>query len=145
MIFNNGGASVNVVNNLLETVEGSALDATQGKVLDDKITALSDINTGEHIIGTFNGKTLYRRVISVDSVAKSTSVYIDSILKKDDIDTLITLSGGFYVANSNIFSSIPYLSSDSFIRVTIDASGVKIQNTITQPLTKVVVILEYTK
>lgn len=126
------------------TESGRIAGALAVKELINK-TKENEKKIGESEIGTFNGKKLFRRIISVDSVAKSTSVYIDSTLKKDNIETLISLKGGFYVANSNIFSSIPYLSSDSFIRVTIDTSGVKIQNTITQPLSKVIVILEYTK
>lgn len=49
-------ANVNPISNLLTTETGYALDATQGKVLDDKISAVSsslnDLQTGVGVIST---------------------------------------------------------------------------------------------
>lgn len=47
--------TANVVNNLLTTAAGYALDARQGKALDDKITALNGKLTGGYTHLTTNG------------------------------------------------------------------------------------------
>jgi len=50
--------TANVVNNLLTTVAGYALDARQGKALDDKITALNGKTTTLDTKGRFNGQII---------------------------------------------------------------------------------------
>lgn len=69
--------SANVINNLLATVAGNALDACQGKVLDGKITDLAEtlarlngnlfsVSTDEVIVGKWHdGRNIYRKCISV--------------------------------------------------------------------------------
>ena len=82
-----------LVNNLLATVAGNPLDATQGKVLDDKITALNGKLTSlisyEEITVKTNGnwaaisKAGYK-LISVYSIRSDSSYYIKGINRRSD-------------------------------------------------------------
>ena len=128
--------------------EGDAFSAENMNDLEQRIadefdsqnkTLANNFNfDNEVIIGTFNGKNVYRRTITTT---------VDSSLKASDIETLLCIRGGCYMAGSASFLHIPYMSSDSYIRVLInDANGVRIQNGISgYAISNVVIIIEYTK
>lgn len=62
--------TANVVNNLLTTAAGYALDARQGKVLDDKITAL-------------NGKIIKKTVTFTGTIAPKSTVSVSKDFTMD--------------------------------------------------------------
>lgn len=91
-----------LVNNLLATVAGSPLDAAQGKVLDDKITALNgklnNIVLSEEITVTTNGNwaTLARagyKLASVYTVRADSSYYIKGINRRTDGLYIVVFDG----------------------------------------------------
>lgn len=99
-----------VVNNLLTTAAGYALDARQGKALDDKITALNGKLNGivlsEEIAVTTNGNwaTLNKpgyKLASVYTVRADSSYYIKGINRRTDGLYIIVFDG----VNTN--TSIP--------------------------------------
>jgi hypothetical protein len=72
-----------LTNNLLATVAGTALDAVQGKALDDKITTINQnlgFNTTEHLAGFYNGKQLYAKTVIVTKAVSATwqNIYTES-------------------------------------------------------------------
>lgn len=82
VLNDNKFAKANVVNNLLTTEAGFAIDARQGKALDDKITELngnkiSKYNVsnvaGEVLTGeTFASKPVYQRLVDIGALPNST-------------------------------------------------------------------------
>lgn len=95
-----------VLNNLLTTAAGYALDARQGKALDDKITALNgklnNIILSEEITVTTNGNwaTLSRagyKLASVYTVRADSSYYIKGVNRRTDGLYIVVFDG----VNSN--------------------------------------------
>ena len=111
-----------LVNNLTTSTTGSALDASQGKILNDRCDELNQslnlyADYDEHITPyTFCGKTIYRKLCKMDKLLciADTSHTYDEITKyypiADNIDT-VWLKEGFYYNNANSHSQpIPFIS-----------------------------------
>lgn len=121
-VMNDLVAKTQIVNNLLATVTGNVLDATQGKVLDDKITQLNgnltglnaDIakkvnKTGDVMRGQLKiSKTVG---VGVDSVANSPLV-IDGLMGDNQ-----SSRAGFALVNQGDNSCFIYLQNDNTLMV----------------------------
>lgn len=143
-------ATVTITNNLLATKSGTALDAVQGKVLDDKITEVNSSlentksivnssslysDTEEVQIGTWiDGKPIYRKVVQI-----TTPSTINTNKNHDlgfGVDTLIKLDAycmgepcNAYIENMIIWLAVVetnpakmriYVSSSAYINKTIN-------------------------
>lgn len=162
-IFKNGilskiagavGDAVPLINNFLTNQEGKgAADANTVYVLNNKIeelnSSLEDISTlktivnDETIIGTLNGKPLYRRVFIGNNVSISSNTTISSVIKTSDIDFLYLLRGTYVLSSNEIV--IDNDSHDtSRVRCTINNDGLRLIVT-NYTVIKYLLVLEYTK
>lgn len=126
VLNDNKFAKANVVNNLLTTQAGYALDARQGKALDEKISDLNGNKIGKYNVSTGAGeiltgetlasKPIYMRFVDIGVLPNNTSKTINTGITNADyfwIDPTYSLviSGGAsyplpYVDPTNIANSI---------------------------------------
>ncbi|QUH21067.1 hypothetical protein [Alkaliphilus sp. B6464] len=98
------GSDIEIVNNLEEEVAGKALDATQGKILDNKINTkaniedIPDISTKmDKTGGTFTGEVQHNRNLVIQPKLKDYTEHYESVLTPSNYTIDLSLGNIFYL------------------------------------------------
>ena len=152
-----------LVNNLLATVAGKPLDATQGKILDDKITQtnadLAELSTktsdytystDETVIGKWiDGRNLYRKVFNVGQLSSGTSTAREHGITNFDRAIHLYGSARNTESSSRFTLGIPYPENDSSPGVVMalqaNSTNISIYHPSNLSRYSAVVIMEYIK
>lgn len=144
--------SSKIVNSLLTTAAGFALDARQGKVLDDKITQLNSKfiwNTAETVVGTWpDGRTIYRKCFIIGQLANATSTTRAHGIPNLDRPIHLYGSAKDTSLSSNFTVSLPYVSSSDVtkqINIAANNTNIVLYHAAGNNKYSAVVVMEYIK
>lgn len=145
-IAQSAGVVATVVDNLESTCAVDALSAKQGKLLNDKITTNSTYSTEEVVVGTYMGKTKYRKTIVMSNVTETNKTYDLSSLS---VETCMINSSHSYFEQGNYQLPIGcYGGATDYSRAFYDSNAkllyVQFGTTYTMSK-KIYITIEYTK